>query len=214
VERRKFIKYSSLISIGAGMFPVAAIGKIGASNTAQLAQFSVANTQIRHGALNLPFAKFLKAELPFDWLMDVHQNIFLKDGFQRNEAEDMNVMSIALKQEDHFEALQINIQADELNFLWKDQMVSINTFDAQQPIEISDDKYTFSLLGLEADQDFQWDQKIGTDYFVQVLAGEVQFENYTLTTTSGLGLVSTESSQVLLRSKEKSKVLVIRHAQD
>ena len=91
MERRKFIKYSSLAGIGAGLFPVAAIGKIGIPSTAQLVQFSGASTQIRHGALNIPLANKLKTELPFDWLLDVQQNIFFKDGFQRNEAEDMHI---------------------------------------------------------------------------------------------------------------------------
>jgi len=123
----------------------------------------------------------------------------------------MHVISIALKEEKKFEALQINIQAEKISFLWKDQIVSIETFETYHTIPIWDDKYNFSLLHLQVNEFFQFAQEARDEYYLQVLDGEVQLEEYILTTTSGLGSVSAAKSQLHLQSNKESRVLIIRH---
>ncbi len=212
MKRRKFIKYSSFASIGASLFPMSIVEGLGKQSASHLIQLSAASTQIRHGALNLPFAEFLKSELPFDWLVDVQQNIFFKDGFQRNEAEDMNVISIALKEKENFEALQVSIKGNEISLLWKDQYVSLNQMKTIQDLPFEDDTYTFQLVKLHTDQSIEFDQDPKRSYFIQVLDGEVLNGSNLLNSTNGLGIIS-ESKPLALNARVNSSVLIISRLQ-
>jgi len=65
MERRKFIKYSSFAGLGASIMPISILTEAGKGAIGQVVNFASANTQIRHGALNIPFAKFAKSEIAF-----------------------------------------------------------------------------------------------------------------------------------------------------
>ena len=209
MERRKFIKYTSLAGIGVGLFPAAAIGKVGMSNTAQVVQFSAASAQIRHGALNIPFSNFLKSKLPFNWLLDVQQNIFFKDGFQRNEAEDMHITSIALQDGEGIEALQISIQQEQVGLLWKEQYLLLEEFEPLQELELIDQTYDFHLASLEKGKEITINLHEDKSHFVQVLEGEVQNQDAVLSSNTGLGLMSCTKDTLTFIANGQSRVLII-----
>jgi len=210
MERRKFVKYSSLAGIVAGLFPLTSIQAMSIRSTSHLMKFASVSTQIRHGALNIPFASsLLKDELPFQWVLDVHQNIFLKDGFQRNVEEDMNVISIALKEESHYDALQINNSGKQISFLWKEQWLNCERGLPIRELDIQDDNYTFHLGHIGKSESFVFNQKPKIDYFVQVLDGQIQNESNILNSESGLGLISDISIQQSFFALEESNFLII-----
>lgn len=210
MERRKFIKYTSLTSFGASIFPLSAFAEIGKGAAGQVVNFAAANTQIRHGALNIPFAKTLKTDMPFDWLLDVQQNIFLKDGFTRNTSEDLSVLSLALKYEDEFDALQVSQQNDKTTILWKDQYLETIATSEINQLEIEDPNYKFHLLHI-ADQD---KSKINlasqSDYFIQVLKGVISYDDLELSDQNGLGFVKEENGDYQFEAKEDAYLLIIQ----
>jgi len=195
--------------MAAGLFPVAAIGKMGLSNSVHLVPLSAASTQIRHGALHIPFEKVLKSELPFDWLLDVHQNIFFKDGFQRNEAEDIHIMSIALKAGEDMEALQVSIQQKKIGLLWKEQYLTLEKLEPLQKIDLVDQEYDFQLASLEAGKEVSIHLQDQKSYFVQVLEGEVQSQGALLNPNTGLGLRSTLEEYLTFEANSHSRILII-----
>lgn len=210
MQRRKFVKYTGLASIAAGLFPLHSMQAVGVNSTSHLMKFGRVSTQIRHGALNIPFASgVLKEKMPFQWVLDVHQNIFLKDGFQRNVEEDMNVISIALKEGEHYDALQINKQSTRFNFLWKEQCLDCERFLPMHKLNIQDDNYTFYLGYTPKDKTFVLNQQSDINYFVQVLDGQMQNENNVLDCESGLGLMSNTNTQQTFLAVEESSFLII-----
>lgn len=213
MERRKFVKYAGLAGIAAGLFPAQSLQAISAKPSSHLMKFAGVSTQIRHGALNAPFATRLLDEMPFQWVLDVHQNIFLKDGFQRNVDEDLNVISIALAEGEHFDALQINKQPNQIGFLWKDQCLNCDSGLPLRKIDIEDNQYAFYLGHLSVNEKLTFEQKSGMNYFVQVIDGEVKNLDNILNSESGLGLVSDRNLRQDLLAIADSKILIIeRHA--
>ena len=190
MERRNFVKYTSLAGIAAGLFPVQSIAALTKSNSPVLVSLPSALTQIRHGALNLPFAAGIKKEMPFDWILDVHQNIFLKNGFQRNLEQDLDVTSIALEIEDGFEALQVAHQNDSLHLVWKEEAIDIKLDQPMQQIELAEDAYTFHVGHLNKEETTSLEDLADRQYFIQVISGSLRFDDLTLTNETGLGLFS------------------------
>ena len=212
MERRKFVKYAGLAGLAAGFFPAQSLRALGPKSSAHLMKFGGVSTQIRHGALNIPFASIRSEEMPFKWVLDVHQNIFLKDGFQRNVKEDMNVISVALAQGDKFDALQINKQHNKISFLWKEQWLDCVRGLPMQELAIEDDIYTFHLGYIEEGVSLAFEQKSNIDYFVQVIDGQIQNQENILDCESGLGLMSDVDLQQEFLAKTESSVLIIaRH---
>jgi len=211
MQRRKFVKYTGLASLAVGLFPWQSVQAMGAKSSSHLMKFSGVSTQIRHGALNIPFASGgLEEKMPFRWLLDVHQNIFLKDGFQRNVEEDMNMISIALKKGDHYEALQINNQINKFSFLWKEQWLdSIKELSLHQ-LAIEDDEYTFFLGHLNINETLSVILQADSEYFVQVLEGRIQNEDNIMNNENGLGLLSGANVLESFQATLESKVLIIK----
>ena len=209
MQRRKFVKYTGLAGLAAGLFPIQSIQGMSPNPATHLMKFSTASTQIRHGALNMPFAAGLQDEFPFQWVLDVHQNIFLKDGFQRNLEGDMNVISVALKEGEHFEALQINKQADQISFLWKEQWLDCAKGLPLHQLDLQDENYTFCLGYMTKEETLVLEQEPGVDYFVQVIEGQVQNEDNLLDTESGLGIVSNIQEEQRFLAQVDSSLLII-----
>lgn len=209
MQRRKFVKYTGLAGLAAGLFPVQSLHALSPKSSTHLIKFAGVTTQIRHGALNIPFASRPLDEMPFQWVLDVHQNIFLKDGFQRNVDEDMNVISVALAEGEHYDALQINKQASKISFLWKNQWIDCEEKCPMRKLDIEDEKYAFHLGYLAEGETMRFEQKANLDYFVQVLDGAMQNQNNILDSESGLGLMSEIDAQQNFLAKRKSCFLVI-----
>jgi hypothetical protein len=209
MERRKFVKYAGLAGLAAGLFPTQSLSAMTPKSSAHLLKFAGVSTQIRHGALNIPFASAGLEEMPFKWVLDVHQNIFLKDGFQRNVEADMNVISVALAVGDKFDALQINKQPGKISFLWKEQWLDCASGLPMQELAIVDDNYTFHLGHISEGTSLTFEQKSNVDYFVQVIDGQIQNQENVLDTESGLGLISDIDLQQNFLAKTESSVLII-----
>lgn len=209
MERRKFVKYAGLASLAAGLFPAQSLNAMAPKYSAHLMKFAGVSTQIRHGALNIPFASAGLEKMPFKWVLDVHQNIFLKDGFQRNIDEDMNVISVALAEGDKFDALQINKQSDKISFLWKEQWLDCASDLPMQELAIEDEHYTFYLGHIAEAAYLSFKQKSNVDYFVQVIDGQIENQENVLDSESGLGLISDIDLQQEFLAKTESSVLII-----
>jgi len=209
MERRKFVKYTGIVGLAAGLFPVQAIAAAPAKFSAVLVEFPQALTQIRHGALNLPFASGIKKEMPFDWILDVHQNIFLHNGFQRNLDQDLDIVSIALEVENGFEALQLALQKEELHLVWKESSVNIKLSDTLEQLSISDDEYIFygSCIGANNSNDFLPLQD--RQYFIQVLSGKVKYDDLVLTRENGLGVQQISTAKSFVALEEEATFLVM-----
>lgn len=209
MERRKFVKYAGLAGLAAGLFPAQSLSAMTPKSSAHLMKFAGVSTQIRHGALNIPFASTGLEEMPFKWVLDVHQNIFLKDGFQRNVEEDMNVISVALSEGNKFDALQINKQSDKISFLWKEQWLDCVKGLPMQELAIEDEHYTFHLGHIAEGDSLAFEQKSNVDYFVQVIDGQILNQENVLDSESGLGLISDVDLQQTFQAKIESSVLII-----
>ena len=213
MQRRKFVKYAGLAGIAAGLFPATSLQALSSNSSAHLMKFAGVSTQIRHGALNIPFASRLLDEMPFQWVLDVHQNIFLKDGFQRNVDEDMNVISIALAEGEHYDALQVSKQKDTFSLLWKDQWLDCEKQLPLRKLSIDDERYSFHLGYITVGESLVFEQKANVDYFVQVLDGVIQNKENVLDSESGLGLISDKDARQNFLTKTNSSILIIaRHA--
>ena len=210
MDRRKFVKYTGLAGLAASLIP-ASLAAYVPDKAGVLIQFPKALTQIRHGALNLPFA-VAKKEMPLDWVLDVHQNIFLHNGFQRNLDQDMNVISIALKQEDNFEPLQVNYQKNTTSILWKENYIQIENYQAMHKLDIVDEQYTFYFGHLAKNTSLDFPLNLDSDYFVQVLRGKIKNESYHLDTDCGLGLLASNTSTQKFEAMDESWFMIIARA--
>lgn len=212
MERRKFVKYAGLAGIAAGLFPAQSLQAMSPKSSVHLMKFAGVSTQIRHGALNIPFASRLLDEMPFQWVLDVHQNIFLKDGFQRNVDEDMNVISVALAEGDHFDALQVNKKSNQISFLWKEQLIDSAIEEPMRQLAIEDENYAFHLGYIAEGESLQFEQKPDVDYFVQVIDGQVSNNENRLDSESGLGIISNSEQIQAFYAQSNANILVIeRH---
>ena len=210
MDRRKFVKYTGLAGLAASLIPTS-LAAYAPDKAGVLIQFPKALTQIRHGALNLPFA-VAKKEMPLDWVLDVHQNIFLHNGFQRNLDQDMNVISIALKQEDNFEPLQVNYQKNTTSILWKENYIQIENYQAMHKLDIVDEQYTFYFGHLAENTSLDFPLNLDSDYFVQVLRGKIKNESYHLDTDCGLGLLASNTSTQKFEAMDEIWFMIIARA--
>jgi len=209
MERRKFVKYSGLASLALGFFPANSVASMTTKASTKLVELPKALTQIRHGALNLPFASGLKKDMPFDWILDVHQNIFLRDGFQRNLDQDLDITSIALKVEEGFEALQVSSQNDQLQVIWKQAIVAINLSSTFRELGIRDEIYDFYAVRFKEIGTAKLLANQNKQTFIQVLDGSVEYDDLVLTRENGLGIFDLDPSTNFQALSNETTLLVI-----
>jgi len=212
MQRRKFLKHTSIATLAYNFVPSLAFGNklLTKNTTSTLIPLADTSWQIRHGALNFLPALDQQQSLAFDWIVDIHRNIFLKNGFQRDGDADLDIISIALKDQEKegIRSMQIQLAKDQVKVMWQDQFVATACTNGLQQIALSDDDYCLELICLTANQAFEFVSKKEKEYFVEILDGAVQFGDFELTTQ--LGLILESGIKITIKALEQpSRILII-----
>ena len=208
MQRRKFIRNISLASLAIGLVPYAGMANLLPQNPSGfLIPLGEAQTQIRHGALNLPIALKDNTTMPFDWLVQVHRNIFFKNGFQASGGMDLEIISVLLEEEEGLEAMQIQLSESETTVMIKDQLLQIERRDGFQE-GLVENVATQLLLGdLSAGQSYECEIESGGEVFVQLLEGAIVCNEQVLDLNTGLALEGI--SKLAFEGSRNSRVLVL-----
>ena len=209
MQRRKFIQNISLASIAAGFVPSYGLANfLPETNPVFLIPIGEAQTQIRHGALNLPIAAKENGSMPFDWLLQINRNIFFKNGFQRSESIDLEIISILLKNEEGLEAVQIQLSPEQTCVMIEDQFLTFGRTAGFQKVTVADG-HTQLLIGhLEESKNYDLSFETEEAVFVQLLEGAISCNDQVLDLNTGLAL---ENSRALrFDALADSRVIVFR----
>jgi len=208
MQRRKFIQNISLASLAIGLTPTPGIAHLFPQTpTSFLIPLGEAQTQIRHGALNLPLALSEKNAMPFDWLLQVHRNIFFKNGFQASGGKDLEIISVLLKEEEGLEAIQIQLSTEETTVMIKDQLVTLKRKEAFQ--EVANSNSTTQLVVGDFSIDTLYDFPLVDEkgVFVQLLEGAISCNDQVLDLNTGLALEKGTGLQ--FKASLDSRVLIL-----
>ena len=190
MNRRSFIAYSSLATVGA-------LVSSSSLNTA-LAPFEQAirlpssTTQVRHGMYEL---KAIKNRFLPKWITIFESNTFLKNGFEA-EANDLNLFQFDLKDE----SFVVGYDNETISISTEDE--SYTLADRQQ-IKLS--KPGFSIQLLEGKQDFK-QSIIDSESICIVLKGSAKVNGKKLEQDE-FAYVSNKLSYVVVN--EKSLVILV-----
>lgn len=211
MQRRVFIR-----NIGLGVLAGSMLPTFGSANTffgssaGTLVNLGEPLTQIRHGALNLPIALSHNQAIPLDWLQQVHRNIFLSNGFQRNLKNDLDIVSVLLREEEEVEAVQIQLAESKISLMIGEEMFEVVGEESFQEIPTKALNVQFVFGNLDAEQEYHYTLDQNTSVYIQSLSGRIFSNGFELKSDNGLAI--TGCNALKINAVENSKVLIMTHA--
>jgi len=208
MQRRKFIQNIGLAGFAIGLAPASGLANLLPQETAGfLIPLGEAQTQIRHGALNIPLGLKENSTMPFDWLLQVHRNIFFKNGFQSSGGMDLEIISVLLKEEEDLEAIQIQLSTEETTVMVKDQLVALGRKEVFQEVGMMDETTQLVIGDLSATKVYDFPLAESKSVFVQLLEGAISCNDQVLDLNTGLALEA--GKELHFKATLDSRVLIL-----
>ncbi len=200
MERRSFLKKLSTASLAAGFIPQFGLAHFMPTKaTPLLVPLENPVKQIRHGALNFPLFSDRNPALPFDWLLQVQRNIFFKNGFQRSETKDLEIISILLQTDADAgatDALQVQLEATQTTAMWGDHLESIPLTQNWSTIGQADPSQALYLAHWSEGQATTPDLGAYKELYLQVLEGQISCNGQIIDSNTGLAFAELETLEV------------------
>ncbi len=214
MQRRSFLRQVSLASLAVGFVPNFGLANFyQPDQLAELIPLEGAAAQIRHGALHFPIYDGKMETFPFDWLLQVQRNVFFQNGFQANATDDLEIVSILLRDTqlegvEELESVQVQLEARQTSMLIGEEITTlpIEKANLAEPLATPSGQY-LDLLHCQENNTFDktWTQP--HDLFLQVLQGEVTCQGKLLQPDTGLILRAT--SELQLSTVVNSRILLL-----
>lgn len=207
MQRRSFLRNISLGAIAVGFVPHYGMAHFLPPSRGTLVNLGAPMTQIRHGALHVP----TPPAIPFDWLQQVHRNIFFKNGFQRSQQSDLEIVSVLLQGGEQTEAVQIQLAAEGSTLMIGEEMVFVGREEGFQQVGKEAVGVQFYLADFEAGKEYVFSPETEATVYVQLLEGHLNCNEQHLDIQTGLALAEaenlhfypTEDSRILLLIKKE-----------
>lgn len=203
MQRRSFLHNISLSVLAAGFVPHYGLAYFSPQPSGTLVNLGAPMTQIRHGALHVPAAP----TIPFDWLQQVHRNIFFKNGFQRSQQSDLEIVSVLLQEGEQTEAVQIHLEAEKSTLMIQENLVVMDRVEGFQEVSTEAIGVQFWLADLEAGKEYVFSPDSEAGVYVQLLQGQLSCNEQLLDTQTGFAL--PQAADLQFRPTKNSRVLLL-----